>query len=628
MAEKVPYEQAGATFLSQQPALDPKADARDSAEWGLIRGHLETRLVGLRNWRQTWWTQNWSDLAEFINPRRSIWLTQSTGGNPTPNSMRRGIPLNSAIADPTATYATRVCSAGLMSGLASPSRPWFKVVPSIKRIQIDAAARLWLDDVEDRIYSVIAGSNFYNTFAQECEDLVVFGTAPSIIYEDKADLIRIYNPAVGEYYLSTDATGRVDGLYRMFVQTAAQTVGFFGIENCNATIKSMWQEKGNKLDQEIIVAHSIEPNFGIGANDIGKIEGNFTWREVYWLWGQASDKPLSKRGFVDQPFTAARWATQSNDAYGRSPGMDVLPDVMQLQVMTRRMAEAIEKQVRPPLIGEMSLKNKPTSTLPGHLTYVTDISKGKGIRPIYEVNPDVAAMAGNIQAIEKRIQMGLFNDLFLMLEQKLDERMTAYEVAQKIQEKLQVLGPVIESLIAESLKPKLKRIYGILKRRGMIDPPPASLKGVPLDIEFVSMLALAQKGAATGGIERLMQLLGSIEPIYPQAKDNVDPDALVREFNDLLGNPQKIQEKLQVLGPVIESLIAESLKPKLKRIYGILKRRGMIDPPPASLKGVPLDIEFVSMLALAQKGRLLAVSKDLCSFLVQSNLSIHRLRTT
>src|ERR1700686_1084924 len=128
MAEKIHYEQAGATFLSQQPALDPKADARDSAEWGLIRGHLETRLVGLRNWRQTWWTQNWSDLAEFMNPRRSIWLTQSTGGNPTPNSMRRGIPLNSAIADPTATYATRVCSAGLMSGLASPSRPWFKVV--------------------------------------------------------------------------------------------------------------------------------------------------------------------------------------------------------------------------------------------------------------------------------------------------------------------------------------------------------------------------------------------------------------------------------------------------------------------------------------------------------------------
>lgn len=540
MDKTVPYEQAGATLLSQQPVLDTTGHPEVDPDWPILRGHLETRLVGLRNWRQTWWTQNWSDLAEFLNPRRSIWLTQSTGGNPTPNSMRRGIPLNSSIADPTATYALRVCSAGLMSGLASPSRPWFKVIPALRRIEIDAAARLWLDEIEDRMYSVIAGSNFYNSFAQECEDAVVFGTAPSIIYEDAKDLIRLYNPAVGEYYLSSGSTGRVDGLYRMFVMTIAQIVDFFGIKNCPPTVRSMWEQKGNKLDQEMIVAHSIEPNFGVGEHNVGTISGNFTWREVYWLYSHPSTAPLSKRGFVDQPFTASRWATQSNDAYGRSPGMDVLPDVMQLQVMTRRMAEAIEKQVRPPLMGSMELKNKPTSTLPGHLTYVSDMGPGKGIRPIYEVNPDVAAMSANIQAIEKRIQMGLFNDLFLMLEQKLDERMTAYEVAQKIQEKLQVLGPVIESLIAESLKPKLKRIYGIMKRKGMIDPPPASLQNVPLDIEFVSMLALAQKGAATGGIERLMTLVGQMTAVYPQAKDNIDPDSVIREFNDLLGNPQKI----------------------------------------------------------------------------------------
>lgn len=532
------YEKASPTFLAKQPPVVP-AGAVDPS-WPQLRGHLEGRLVALRNWRQSWWTQNWSDLAEFILPRRSIWLTQSTGGNPNPNSMTRGRPINTAIVDPTGTLAVRICSSGLMSGLASPSRPWFKIIPSIKRLNIDEEARIYLDDLEDRIYTVIAGSNFYNSFAQECEDAVVFGTAPSIIYEDERDIIRCYNPAVGEYFLANDATGRVDGLYRMFVMTVSQIVDFFGIENCTQEIQKLWKEKGNQLEVERIVAHAIEPNFGVGPGNVGQVPGNFTWREVYWLWGANPDRPLAKRGFVDQPFTAARWATQSNDAYGRSPGMDVLPDVMQLQVMTRRMAEAIEKQVRPPLIGEMSLKNKPTSTLPGHLTYVTDIGPGKGIRPIYEVNPDVSAMTVNIQAIEKRIQMGLFNDLFLMLEQKIDERMTAYEVAQKLQEKLQVLGPVIEGLLTESLKPKLKRIYKIMQRKGLLEDPPDSLKDVPLDIEFVSMLALAQKGAATGGIERLMQLVGSMSAIYPQAKDNVNPDALVREFNDLLGNPQKI----------------------------------------------------------------------------------------
>lgn len=537
----VHYESAGATLLSLQPAA-PRSTQRAAAtsEWNQLRSHLEQRLVALRTWRQSWWTQNWSDLAEFILPRRSIWLTQSTGGNPSPNSMTRGRAINSAIADPTATLATRVCAGGLMSGLASPSRPWFKVIPAQKKTQIDAAGQAWLDEVQDRVYTVLAGSNFYNSFAQECEDLVVFGTGPSIIYEDEADLVRLYNPAVGEYYLSSGATARVDGLYRQFVMTVAQIVDFFGIDACPVEIQQCWNQKGGQLDVERIIAHSIEPNFGVGASNVGVIPGGFTWREVYWVYGAGAPKPLSQRGFVDQPFTAARWAIQSNDAYGRSPGMDVLPDVMQLQVMTRRMAEAIEKQVRPPLIGDMSLKNQPSSTLPGHLTYVANLGPGTGIRSIYDVNPDVNAMAANILAIENRIKVGLFNDLFLMLEQAPNSKMTAYEVAQKVQEKLQVLGPVIEGLLSESLKPKLKRVYSILKRKGMIEPPPPSMRGLALDIEFVSMLALAQKAAATGGLERLIALVGNMSAVFPAVKDNIDPDAFIRQFNDLLGNPESI----------------------------------------------------------------------------------------
>lgn len=505
-----------------------------------MRGHLEQRLVALRNWRQSWWTQPWADISEFLLPRRSIWLTQSMGGNPTPNNMTRGKQINNAIVDPTGTFALRVCAGGLMSGLASPSRPWFKMQPAIKHVQLDAAAQAWLDETQDRIYTVLAGSNFYNAFAQECEDLVAFGTAPSIVYEDEKDLIRLYNPAVGEYYLAVDATGRVNALYRLFVMTVQQIVDFFTLEACPGPVQKAWEQKGAQLDVEWQVAHAIEPNFGVGSQNTGRLPGNFTWQETYWLYSANSDVPLSRRGFVESPFTAGRWATQSNDAYGRSPGMDVLPDIMQLQVMTRRKAEAIEKQVRPPLAADMSMKNQPSSSLPGHVTYVQNLGPSSGIRSIYEVNPDIRGMVEDITAIQQRIKVGLFNDLFLMLEQAPTAKMTAYEVAQKLQEKLQVIGPVIESLLSESLKPKLARVYAIMRRKGLVDPPPASLRGMPLDIEFVSMLALAQKASATGGLERLMALVGNMVAVFPQVRDNVDPDALLREYNDLLGNPGTI----------------------------------------------------------------------------------------
>jgi hypothetical protein len=494
----------------------------------------------LRTWRSSWWSQVWYDLALYIEPRRSIALTQSTGGIPSPNNMTRGRNINSAIVDPTATFAVRICSGGLMSGLASPSRPWFKVVPTLKNVQLDADGQKWIDDVEDRIYAVLAGSNFYNSFAQECEDLVVFGTAPVIIYEDEADILRCYNPSVGEYFLCASSTMRVNGIFRTFVMTVNQMVDFFGLEKLPADIQEMWKAKGSSIEVERIIAHAIEPNYEINESGVGVLPGKFTWREVYWVFGSNCQEPLSMAGFMEQPFTAGRWSTQSNDAYGRSVGMDVLPDVIQLQVETLRKAEAIEKMVRPPLVADMQLKNQPSSILPGHVTYVANLGANTGMRPIYNVAPDIRAMAEDLLMIQNRIKTGFFNDLFLMLESAPEARMTAYEVAQKMQEKLQVLGPVIEGLLTESLKPKLKRVYSIMSRKGMLPQMPDSMKGVSIDVQFVSILALAQKAAATGGLERIASLIGNLVPVFPEAKDLLNVDAYVREMSDLLGNPQKI----------------------------------------------------------------------------------------
>ncbi len=548
----VPYENSGPSMLSEQPS-DPKEKSQtkqEISEWGTVRSHLESELNSLRSWQFSWWSENYSQLAMYIEPRRSTWLTQSAGNIPSPNNMGRGKPINSAILDPTGTYAVRVCASGIMSGLASPARPWFKLTTSVKNVKLDDKAREWMDEVEDRIYTVLASSNFYKAFAQECEDLVVFGTSPSIIYEDKADIIRLYTPCIGEYFLSSSGSLRVDGLYRMFLMTVKQMVDYFGVENCPEDIQKLWKAKGASLNVERIVAHVIEPNFAVGEGEAGKIKGKFDWREIYWVWGAGSEYPLSSRGFIEKPFTAARWSTQSNDAYGRSVGMDVLPDVIQLQVETMRKAEAIEKMVRPPLLADMQLKNQPSSSLPGAVTYVNNLGPNSGMRSMYDVDPRIAEMMQDIAAIQQRIKVGFFNDIILMLSSNPVTNRTAYETAQLVQERLQVLGPVIENIIGESLKPKLKRIYSIMMRNNMFPPMPASMNNVSIDVEFISMLALAQKASSTGGIERLAGFVGNLVAVYPEAKDNVNVDKMIAVMSSMLDNPQEIlrgdKEKQQI----------------------------------------------------------------------------------
>lgn len=550
-----PYIHGGAAFLAMQPTEENFTEKKQeklvpSSSWPALRSYLEQRTQALRNWRNSWWMENYSDLAQFIMPRRSIWMTQSAGGWPTANNMLRGQEINQAIVDPTATYAVRICAGGMVSGLASPSRPWFKMMVSDKRHRLDQAGRLWMDETEDRIYTVLSKSNFYNSFAQECEDEIVFGTSPSICYEDQTDVVRFYNPCVGEYYVACNGTLRVDTLYRVFVMTAGQIISFFGEENCTNEIRGMWNQGGSQIDTEVIIGHAIEPNFAIQGDNGTKVKGNFTYRETYWTYGKGAEQPLSFTGFVECPFTVGRWATQSNDAYGRSVGMDVLPDTIQLQVETRRKAEALEKNVRPPLIADMSMKNQPSSQLPDSVTYVPAINGGVGMRPLYQQQFNLADISADISLIQQRIKVGLFNDMFLALsETSASSRMTQLEIMSRNLERLQVLGPVIESKL-ENLKMKLKRVYSIMERRGMISPKPPSLKGVPISLDFISLLALSQKAAALSGIERILALGGNMIGVDPEAGDNFDFNYILNLANSLLGNPEAIlngPEKLAAL---------------------------------------------------------------------------------
>ena len=537
------YESACALLLSLEPAEAPDEkfdDRAAAARWNAMRTHLETRLSMLRSWRFSW-IQHWALIAQYLNPRRSLWLSNGGVDQPVPNSMVRGLPINQAIVDPTATYASQVCSAGMMTGLMSPGRPWFKLKPALDMIQLDREGRMWFEAVESIIYAVMSQSNFYDSMAQMFDDLVCYGTGVVLIYEDDEDIIRCQNPVVGQYYLAVSNAFRPETLNEQFVMTVSQIVEMFGLENCPQDVRSLWETKGANLEVERIIAHSVEPNFEIldpmgGA--FGKLPGGFAYRETFWVWGAASDFPLSQRGFHDLPFIAPRWWVTANDPYGRSPAMTALGDIMQLQQETRRKAELLEKLVRPPMNAPVELKNNPSSMLPGGLNFTQDTTKG--MRPAYEM--PATALPGitqDIAMIQARIKTGFFNDLFLMLSETTKE-MTAYEVAQHQQEKLQVLGPVIERFQNEGASPSIERLFSILRRKRMLPPIPKSLRGVPWKIEYVSMLAMAQRAAATAGIERLLALQGRMAAINPSVLDLIDDDEVLREYGDQLGVTQRV----------------------------------------------------------------------------------------
>lgn len=502
------YQEMSDTILAEQPPTIEEARPRVSPPWwGTLYNHLETRRNGLRSWRWSW-LLHWQVLAAFFLPRRWQWLVIVA------NRMWRGAPINDQIIDSTPLQAVRTCASGLWTGLMSPTRTWFTFDVALPWLTPDQDAKDWLQDTAQRIDVVLHQSNWYTQCAQMFQDVTVFGTSPMIVYEDEEDVIRCYLPCPGEYYLGVGSRLDNNTLYREFTLTVLQVVEQFQLENCPGEIQEMWRTKGSSLDTEVVVCHAIEPNMQMrdsGGRKMEAVPKVFTYREVYWLRGNRSDRPLSIRGFREKPFVSARWATVSNEPYGRSPCMDALGDTKQIQLESLRKAEFIEKGVRPPMGADAELKNEPASILPGQVTFMSTANGKKGFWPLFEPKPEwLAALVNDIDKVTARIQSCLFVDLFMAITRMAGvQPRNELELTKRDLERLQQLGPFIELFEREFASPGLTRVYEIMRRRDMFKPMPDSLKGVPIKIVYTSIMRLAQESAEAVNLKDFLTSMGA-----------------------------------------------------------------------------------------------------------------------
>lgn len=524
-----------------------------------LHRHVNERLLGLRVNRYSWWVHA-RELADFLLPRRYKWLI-------TPNQMTRGSPINQHILDSTGTIAARNLASGMMSGISSPTRPWFRL--KIGRIDSTQTSpiSLWLAECERLMMLVFQESNFYPSVAMVYFDLVVFGTAVMLIYEDYDNVIHCYNPCFGEYYLDNDGKMRPRIFYREFTMTTAQTVDQFGRENVSDQVGRLYDEGKAGLTRELIIAHAIEPN---DMPEKYGVPEHFKFREVYWEWGGSTSPQggmaqapgfLRKRGFNEAPHIAVRWDLVSNDAYGRSPGMDALPDVKQLQQEVRRKAQAIDKSVNPPMVADIQLKNQPASLLPGGTTYLAGMMQtgNAGFAPVYgNWKPGIAEISEDLNEIRQRIRTVFFNDLFQVISQfQTRSNVSATEIDARRSEAMVMLGPVLERIQYELLDSIIDRTFSVMVRARVIPPPPPEIQGQNIDIEYVSLLLTAQLAAATSGIERTLQLAGGLVGVDPGVMDNLDLDFAIAKYSSLMNNDPKLIRSPQQLQKIREQRQAQ-----------------------------------------------------------------------
>ena len=497
-----------------------------------IRKDVVARLAALETERESW-IPHWRDVSDMILPRRGRFLT---------SDRNKGNRRNRKIIDNTGTLALRTMAAGLMSGITSPARPWFGLGTALSKGEKDDAVQKWLAGVAAVLREVISSSNAYDALAAVYEELAAFGTAALLVYQDDEDVISCETLTVGQYYIAASDKGQVDTLYRSYSLTVAQLVEQFaplqeGKRDWSAISPSTRTlfENG-RLDAWVEVVQAIEPNrdYRPGPGPSWRKK----WRSVWIEKGAPDDLLLRLSGFDLFPAMCPRWNVTAGDIYGTSPAMDALGDVEQLQAQERDKSLAIQKMVKPPLNVPANLRtNSKINPAPDGTTFY-DHAGGPTppvATPLYQVMPRLAEMQQDMDRVRQRIRDAFYVDLFLMISQIDRSGVTATEIDARREEKLLMLGPVLERLHHEFLDPLIERVFELTGRAGLIPPPPPVLAGLPLRVRYVSVLAQAQRAVATGAIERLCGFAGNLGQSMPQVLDKIDPDQAVESYAEAIG---------------------------------------------------------------------------------------------
>lgn len=487
-----------------------------------LREKVQSRWDALKEERSSWMS-HWKDISEVLLPRAGRFL-------PTENN-RGGKAAFRKILDSTGTRALRTLSGGMMSGMTSPARPWFRLTTFNPELDESYEVKVWMSQVTSLMQMVFYKSNTYRALQMAYEELGAFGTSATLIYDDFDRVIHCHPLTIGEFAIATDSRGRVNTVYREFRMTVAMLVQEFGLENVSRTVKDLYDR--GQLDEWVDVINAIEPRT---ERDPRKTDAkNMPYLSVYFEKSGDKGKVLRETGFTEFPAMCARWSVTGGDIYGTSPGMEALGDLCQLQQMQFRKSQAIDYKVHPPVLIPSEMKNMGTQFLPGGVIPYSNAQQAQQIRSAYMVDLDLNSLLVDIQDVRQRINEAFYRDIFMLMVNSTDKTMTATEVTERHEEKMLLMGPVLERLNAEMLDPLINIVFNKLVQADLLPPLPEDLQGQQLNVEFISILAQAQKAISTNSVDRMFSVLGNLAGMRPDIVDNVDLDFWPQWYADALG---------------------------------------------------------------------------------------------
>lgn len=513
----------------------------------IMRLHGEMRSI------HDQYVTRWAEIQELCCPNRGSFY----------DSITAPANLHVKVYDGTPIRALNICAAGLHGQLSSTHRPFFTLKPDDLELYKLDHVKEWYEFATKDTMAALQGSSWNAAMHEHYLDYASIATACVYSEEDK------YNPGevwfctehMGGVYIALNDYGVVDTVHLRRQFTARQAGQKFGVENLSGDLQEAFKTKPETMHQFI---HRVAPREMRDEQRRDSVNLPF---ESVWV-EEKTRKIVRESGYEEFPFSVPRWGVAPGEIYGRGPGTDALADMKMLQQKAKAQIRGEQLAVEPPIDIPASGYMMPLSLVPG----------GRNVRqPGTQERIERMDIAGNIVVgedsilrLQAAIKETFYNNLFLMLDQ-FEGNITATEALERVQEKIQLLGPTVGRHRRECLEPQVTRAFRIRFRAGKIPPPPPEVieAGGGFDIEFASQLDISQRGYEVNSITKYYQIVGGIAQLKPEVLDIVDGDATARELAELVGMPATLvndeDQVKKIRQARMEAAQAEQMKSDMER---------------------------------------------------------------
>lgn len=468
------------------------------------------------------------ELSEYFLPRSVRFISRN---------VRRPYVKSKKIVDSTPLIALRNFSSGMMSGATSPTNRWFKTTISTNNNLNDNynnyELKKWCSKQEEITREILYSSNFYQCLPEVYKELGVFGFCAMGLEPDFYNIVNFKILPIGSYYYSKNHKGEIDTFCRVYMETAKNLVEKYPNQ---CPIEILETSKNNPL-KLFEIFHFVEPNKFYKEKRLSSKYSKYISAIILSSKGEF----LSLRGYSKFPYVVFESGFNPENEYPNdSPAICALPDVKQLMTMVKEYAKAVKKIVSPAYKGPASLKNKKLADIPG--AFIEEDENGRGISPIYEVNPKILELKQEKDELKEIIKEHFYNDLFAMILSTSNTTRTATEVNELKEEKMVLLSPLLEQ-IHSALRQILYWIYDEEIKIDLIKKP--NLKSYQFKIEFVSSLAQAQKVTNISSMERFTTFVSNIaNSIDPILKSKLNAEKIIEDYAHYANiNPEQIVSK-------------------------------------------------------------------------------------